>query len=588
MRDASGKVLYVGKARNLRARLRNYTNDTDSRYSVKYLMRRVAHVEFLVVASEKEALLLENSLIKTHKPRYNVRLRDDKNYISIRLNPNEPFPRLMVVRKHKNDGARYFGPYHDTHAARKTMKQLQRLVPLRVCSDHVMHNRARPCIYHQIKQCLAPCVGLINEDDYRRQVNQALLILEGRCAELKGELRDRIRELAEQMRFEEAALVRDRLHDLEVTVAPQRAIVRTGARDKDVFGYCLEGQFMEIQVLYYRNNAMIGGNSFSFDHIEAPIPELFSSFLLQYYGSAPVIPQEILVPVKLEEQKVLSDLLSEKKGAKIIIKRPQKGALKSLVELANKNAKQAFTEKRGAEKALQDALERIQALFLLSGFPRRIECFDVSTIQGNKTVAAMAVFENGKPVKQRYRRYEIRDSGGQDDFGAMREVLRRRYSRAIAENELPDLVLIDGGKGHLSVAVKTLKTLALESLPCVGIAKARATGRGVAAHERFYIPNRMNPIVPPQGGAVVRLLARIRDEAHRFAITYHRLKRKKSAFATALLELPGIGPARARALLKSFGSVQRIRAANVEQLAAVPGISGKLAQEIADGLRTRK
>ena len=588
MRDTSDKILYVGKARNLRTRLRNYINETDSRYSVKFLMRRVASIEFLVVESEKEALLLENSLIKAHKPRYNVRLRDDKTYISIRLDPREHFPRLTVVRRHKNDGARYFGPYHDTRAARKTLKQLQRLAPMRICSDHVLHNRTRPCIYYQIKQCLAPCVGLVTPEAYTDLVRQALLILDGRSTDLEKELRQRIHDLSEALKFEEAAALRDRLHDLNATIQPQRAIINHGSMDKDVFCIHHEGRFIEIQVLYYRNNAMIGGKSFSFDYVEMPLEELLSSFLLQYYNNAPGVPSEILVPIDFEDQQVLATLLGEKKQGKVTVRRPQRGTLLTLVELANNNALRSFTERRGKEKALQDSLEKIRDTLHLAATPERIECFDISTIQGNKTVGAMTVFEGGLPAKQRYRRYEIRDTEGQDDFEAMREMLRRRYTRALAENDLPDLVLIDGGKGHLNVAVTVLRELGLNTLPCAGIAKARAGKNGAAAAERFFIPGRMNPIVPHQHSPAVLLLARIRDETHRFAITYHRLKRKKATLTTTLLTLPGIGPARARALLSHFGSLSRIRKASVEQLAAVPGISGKLAVGIVTALGAEK
>ena len=588
MRDASGNVLYVGKARNLRARLRNYINETDSRYSVKFLMRRVASVDFLVVDSEKDALLLENTLIKRHKPRYNVRLRDDKNYISIRLNPNESFPRLTVVRRHKNDGARYFGPYHDTRAARKTLKEIQRLTPLRICSDHIMHNRTRPCIYYQIKQCLAPCVGLVTEASYRDLVRQVLLLLEGRTREFEGELRLRIQQLADNLQFEEAAVLRDRLSDLQSTLQPQHTIVQQGAGDKDVFGIYREGHYAEVQLLYYRNNAMIGGKSFSFDRLETPLEELFSSFLLQYYSNAPYIPVEVLVPLEVEGQSALADILSEKREKKVHVHYPQRGSLVKLVQLANSNAQNAFIEKRGKEKARQNALENIRNFLQLQAVPGRIECFDISTIQGDKTVAAMVVFEDGMPVKKRYRRYEIRTNEGQDDFAAMREVLRRRYTRAIAEEDLPDLVLIDGGKGHLNVALAILQELELDQLPCAGIAKARTESKSTSPHERFFVPGRMNPIIPHHQNPGLLLLARIRDETHRFAITYHRLKRNKATLNSTLLSLPGVGPSRARALLAHFGSLTRIRAAEAKQLAAVPGISDKLATEIVSALKLKK
>lgn len=584
MRDATGTILYIGKAKNLRARIRNYINESDSRYSVKFLMRRVAEIEYLTMASEKEALLLENTLIKRHKPRYNVQLRDDKTYISIRLDPSERFPRLTVVRRRGKDGARYFGPYHDTRAARKTIKHLQRLVPLRVCSDHVLANRTRPCIYHQIKQCHAPCTKLITEAAYQELVKQALLILEGRSEELKKRLERDMSALSEALRFEEAAAIRDRLADLRTTMEPQRSVVQGRVRDRDVLGYYAEGKFLQMQMLFYRNNAMVGGNTYAFDRIEAPVPEILGSFLLQYYESAPLIPAEILLPMELEEQAVLAELLSEKRGAPTILRTPKRGVSVGLVELASSNARHAFAERKGHEKVIKNTLEEVKNILHLPAPPDRIECFDVSTIQGDSTVAAMVVFENGAPVKNRYRRYAIRNIEGQDDFAAMREVIGRRYSRALRENDLPGLVLIDGGKGHLNAAKVVLNDLGLHTLPCAAIAKSRS-GQGESSFERFFIPGRSNPIVPPQKGAVVHLLSGIRDETHRFAITYHRQKRSKTRMTSSLLKIPGVGAKRARLLLTAFGSLAGIKEASAEQLAAVPSISVTLAKEIVERLK---
>ncbi len=583
MYDRDDRVLYVGKAKNLRARLRNYINATDSRYSVKFLMRRAARVECLVVGTEKEALLLENSLIKRYKPRYNVRLRDDKNFISIRLHPGEAFPRMTVVRRRAHDGARYFGPYHDARAARKTMKHMQKIMPLRVCSDSVLENRSRPCIYHQIKQCLAPCVGLVSSEAYQDVVRQALLALEGRGAELEKQLREEITKLAAALRFEEAAVVRDRLYDLQATLEPQRAVTARSAADRDVFGLYMEGRFIEIQALYYRNNAMIGGDAFSFERIDAPPEEMLASFLLQYYDIAPVIPQEILLPLELEDREALAELLGEKRGGGVVLRCPKRGELTRLIELANNNAQHAFQEKRGRDKARRDALEQVRQTLSLPRTPERIECFDVSTIQGDKTVASMAVFEGGEPCKRRYRRYSIRSIDAQDDFAAMRETLLRRFSRAIQEKDLPDLVLIDGGKGHLNVAVDVFRQLGLTSLPCASIAKARAMD-GASSPERFFIPGRMNPIVPRQNSPVVHLLSRIRDEAHRFAISFHRQKRAKAALSSALRDIPGVGEQRAKALLRTFGSASGVRKASLEELAAAPGIGDTLARTILDAL----
>ncbi len=584
MKDVAGKIIYVGKAKNLRARIRSYFNETDGRHSVKFLMRRVASVEYLVVRTEKEALLLENSLIKQHKPRYNVQLKDDKTHISLRLDPREKFPRVTVVRRHKQDGARYFGPYHDTQAARKTVRQVQRLFPLRTCSDHVLNNRTRPCLYHQMGQCLAPCVGLVTPEAYAELTAQVLLVLEGRSAELERTLMAEIKRLAEALRFEEAAALRDRLHDLRSTLEKQGAVVEGGAEDRDVFGVHTEGRFTEAHALFYRGGKLLGGRAWSFEAHEMPLPEVLGSFLMQYYGTAPVIPREVLVPAPLEDAEALAGLLAERRGGKVDVLFPQRGDRVRLVELACRNARRSFGEKRLADKAAMDALELTREALHLPRLPVRIECFDISTLQGSMTVASMAVFENGVPAKDRYRRFSIKTLAGQDDFGAMREVLMRRYTRAVAEGDLPDLVLIDGGRGQLGVATAALHDLGLDDLPHAGIAKSRAEDGG-RSPERFFLPNRVNPVVPPQNGPVVRMLARLRDEAHRFAVTYHRKKRGRAALDSVLLGMPGVGPKRAKALLAALGSAAKVRAATVEELRAVPGFSEKLARGLWERLQ---
>ena len=584
MKEPKGKVIYVGKAKNLRARLRSYVHETDSRYSVKFLMRRVAAIDLLVTGNEKEALLLENSLIKQYKPRYNVRLRDDKTFLSLRIDPQQEFPRITTVRRYKRDGARYFGPYSDAGAMRQTLREMQRIIPLRTCSDHVLHNRKRPCLYHQMNRCAAPCVGYVSKEDYADLVDQATLALEGRSDELERRMKEKIKRLAEALEFEEAAQLRDRLFALQRTFERQRTVAVPGAEDRDVFGLHTEGRFTEIQVLFYRKGRLIGGRSFSFERTEMPIEELLGSFLLQYYGEAPAIPREVLLPIDLEEAGTLSELLTEQRGTKVTVHWPQRGEKLAMLDMARRNAKRSFDEKRLREKAQADVVEETQKSLGLSRAPMRIECFDISTIQGTKTVGSMVVFEGGEANKQRYRRYAVKGVEGQDDFASMREVLMRRYTRAIEESDLPDLVLIDGGKGQLGVAAAVLKDLGIEDIPLASIAKSRAEDGG-RSPERFFVPGRMNPILLPQTGAVVQFLARIRDEAHRFAITYHRQRRKKDAFNTTLTGIPGVGPARAKALLNGLGSVARIREAQPNDIAAVPGFNDTLAQAVLEHLR---
>ncbi|MBI1320731.1 MAG: excinuclease ABC subunit UvrC [Candidatus Hydrogenedens sp.] len=580
MCDAKSRVIYVGKAKNLRSRVRQYLNETDSRYSVKFLMRRVAQINFIVTGNEKEALLLENSLIKQHKPRYNVRLKDDKTYISLRLDPREDFPRITVVRRYKRDGARYFGPYHDTKAARQMLRQITRMFTLRTCTDHVLYNRSRPCLYHQMGQCCAPCVNLVTREAYHEIVEQVLLILEGRSMELEERLTEQIKALAENLEFEAAAALRDRLYMLHRNREKQRAVTLRGSEDRDVFGYYNEGRFTEIQVLFYRGGRMLGGRAFSFERQEMPVEELMSTLILQYYGDAPLIPQEVFVPCELEDADTLAEVLSEQRGRKVEVSRPQRGDRLALVELANKNARHNFLDKRMREKAQADTLAQMQQALRLPVPPERIECFDISTIQGENKVASMAVFTQGEPDKARYRKYIIKTVEGQDDFASMREVILRRYQRAIEEDDLPSLVLIDGGKGQLGVAVAALHDLGLEDLPIASIAKSRAQEEGGRSPERFFLPGRSNPIILPQSGPVVKLAARIRDEAHRFAITFHRKKRGAAARGSKLTEIPGIGPTRAKTLLKHFGSVKAIREATPDLLAEAPGIGAKKAAEI--------
>jgi excinuclease ABC subunit C len=588
MLDEKGRTLYVGKAKNLRARVRQYISETDSRYSVKFLMRRVARITFLVTETEKEALLLENSLIKQNKPRYNVQLRDDKTYISLRFDPREEFPRVTVVRRYKRDGARYFGPYHDTSAARRTLRQVQRMFSLRTCSDHVLYNRTRPCLYYQMKQCVAPCVGYVSREQYHEIVEQVLLILEGRSPELEKRLLERIQALAENLDFEGAAILRDRLFDLRRTMEKQSAVTLRGEEDRDVFGYYNDGRYTEVQVLFYRGGKMLGGRTFSFERQEMPVEELLSTLVLQYYADAPLIPAEVLLPLPMEEAEALAEILSDQRGRAVVVHYPQRGDKKALVEMAMRNAHQQFSEKRMRQKAQVDALQEMQKALHLPTLPERIECFDISTTQGDKSVASMVVFTNGEPDKARYRKFSIKTVDGQDDFASMREVLLRRYQRAIEENDLPSLVLIDGGKGQLGMAVAALKDLGLDDLPVVSIAKSRLQEHSTRSPERFFLPGRSNPVILDQKGPVVWLAARVRDEAHRFAITFHRKKRGTAMRESVLTGIPGVGPARAKGLLKHFGSVKALRAATLEELTAVPRLGAGLAQEIFAAMNVEK
>jgi len=580
MRDTKDKVVYVGKAKNLRSRIRSYLNETDTRYTVRFLMNRVAGIECLVTNTEKEAVLLENSLIKQYKPRYNVQLKDDKTYVSLKLNMAHEFPRLTVVRKHKKDGSKYFGPYSSAGAVRETIRQFQRVFPLRLCSDSVLYNRSRPCLYYQMNQCSAPCVGKITPEQYAEIVKQVELALEGRNTELEKVLRTKMAELARNLEYEEAAIVRDRLLALEKTLQRQQTVTVGKDGDRDAFGFYTQGRYREIQVMFFRSGKMVGGRSYTIKHAEMPAEEILGSFLLQYYADAPIIPAEVLVPVPLEEAESLAEILAEKRGRRVAVRCPQRGEKKKLIEMAAKNARHNFEEKRLTEQANLDLLEQTKQKLGLSVPPQRVECFDIATTQGDKAVGSMVVFEGGQPAKSRYRRYAIKHVEGQDDFAMMREVLMRRYKRAIEENDLPDLVLIDGGKGQLGIAHTVLEDLGIENIDVAGIAKSRAQDGGSRSPERFFVPGRKNPIILPQHSPIVHFLARIRDEAHRFANTYHRKRRSKSVLSNPLTEIPGIGPAKAKALLNEFGSMARIQEADPGAIARLPGFSPQLAQTI--------
>ena len=577
MCDEKARPIYVGKAKNLRARLRQYLNETDSRYSVKFLMKRVARIELLVTTSEKEALLLENSLIKQHKPRYNFRLKDDKTYLSLRLDLREDFPRVTIVRRYKKDGARYFGPYASAQAVRETLRTIRRIFPLRLCTDHVLHNRTRPCLYYQIKQCTAPCVDFIDRAGYHEIADQVVMLLDGRSGDLEKYLRKQMDAFAEALEFEKAALMRDRLLALQRTVERQRTVAVPGAEDRDVIGFYTEGRFTEIQVIFFRGGKMVGGRAYSFEQHEMPVDELLSSFLIQYAAQLPTLPTEILVPVDLEDAEALAEVLSEQHGASIAVRCPQRGDKRALVELAMRNAERSFHEKQLEEQAQRDLLEQVRRTFGLAKTPQRVECFDISTLQGERAVGSMVTFENGVPNKSRYRRFAIRTVEGQDDYAMLREILLRRFQRGIEENDLPDLAVIDGGKGQLGVARAVFEDLGLDDLPAIGMAKSRAEGEGHSP-ERFFVPGRANPIIPPQHGPVVKFMERLRDEAHRFAITYHRKRRGKATLRTSLTGIPGIGPARAKILLTRLGSIAKIRGSSAEAIAALPGFSEDLAK----------
>lgn len=585
MKDTSGEVLYVGKAKNLRARLRSYMQaERDTRPQIRFLMERAATIETIVTDTEKEALILENTLIKQYRPRYNIHLRDDKTFVSIRIDLRERFPMLEVVRRVPQDGARYIGPFASSAALRQTLKEIYRIFPLRHYPEVRCRQRGRPCLFHQLGQCSAPCHGLISVTDYRRLVDGALALLEGRHSEVLETVRQRMTAASLSMRYEDAAFLRDQIRAVEATIEQQKA-VRYGVMDQDVVGFYRQGGEVEVTILFYRQGRLSArrNDNLNWDLGE---DELLAGFLTQFYGRDVPIPDEIVLPLAIEGADALAEWLSERRGRRVRVTVPQRGPRRALIELANRNAEEAWRERGSREEARRTVLAEIAQKLHLRRMPQRIECFDISTIQGQATVASMAVVVDGEPAKSEYRRYRVRTVSGTDDYAALREVLHRRLLRGQKEGGLPDMILIDGGKGQLGVLVGVLGELGLEeTIDVAGIAKSRVRsnvrGRSVErSEERFFIPGRKNPVILRRGSPALFLLERLRDEAHRFAIAHHRKLRGKEQLKSSLADIPGVGPQRQRALLKHFGSLKKLRAASLEELQGTPGLPNSLAQTI--------
>lgn len=589
MRDGDGEIIYIGKARSLRQRVRSYFNAAgDSRYQVKFLMARVADIDVLLTDTEKEALLLENTLIKQHRPRYNLELKDDKTYFSLRLDPREEFPRFTLVRKTPRDGARYFGPYSSATAAREVLRQMTRLFPLRHYPLATCMARKRPCLYHQIGQCSAPCQGLITKSDYLALVEGAMLFLEGKGRLLVAEFKHRMAVAAAEMQYEEAARWRDLLHSIQVTVEKQKVVLQGG--DSDLVGYHRQGNRLELAILFIRGGVLSGSRLFSLGW-ELEDAAGIAAFLQQYYTGQVFIPAEILLPLPIEEGGALTELLEEARGSKVTITTPQRGTKRELVELACKNAESALRQRDAAAEAAATILAELRRRLHLSRTPARIECYDISTIQGRHSVGSGVTFSDGRPDKANYRRYRIQSVIGQDDFAMLREVFLRRFREdSIAKNGLPDLVVVDGGIGQLNAALEIINELGLEgSFDLVSLAKSRTTRDSAAvtvqkSDERVFLPGRKNPVVLRQNSAPLLLLAAIRDEAHRFAIDYHRTLRGKEGIASGIDQIPGIGPKRRTALLKKFGSLERLKTCTVEELAGVEGMNRTLAERVGEWL----
>jgi excinuclease ABC subunit C len=578
-RDARGAVLYVGKAQSLKSRVRSYFGGGDGRPRVELLVPRIAAVEVVVTRSVKEALLLENELIKKHRPRFNVRLRDDKNYLGLRLDPRERYPRFSETRRFRSDGAVYFGPYTSSVSLRETLGSLQRIFPLRTCSDGVFKSyqrRGRPCLEHSVGRCAAPCCGLIEDPAYAELVRGAILFMRGRAADVVGELRAQMAAAASGERFEEAAALRDRLQAIQITIEAQ-SMVSTQFVDRDVLGLARQDNQVDVEVMHVRRGKVMGGNTYSFRDVRIDEAEVLGSFLSQFYAGDRDLPREILLPMPVEDAEALEGVWRERAGHAVGLHVPQRGELRRLVEMAQRNAALALAERTRREQTDEELLDAVRAALRLTRRPETIECYDVSHLQGAMSVASRIAFVDARPNKNGYRRYKLREAAPGDDYGAMREVLRRRLAR-LESDPAPDLLLVDGGKGQLAQALAVLQDLGVEGVALAALAKERdpeTPGGRVLRHggtkrERVFLPNVKDPILLAPGDPALLLLQRVRDESHRFAIAYHRELSRKTQLRSILDELPGIGPVKRRSLLRHLGSLERIKAASVEELAAVP------------------
>lgn len=593
MLAADGTILYIGKARRLRSRLRSYFSAKgDDRQQIPLLMKKVQRIEVIVTDTEKEALLLENTLIKQHRPRYNIELRDDKTYVSVRIDLREEFPVMQVVRQVKNDGARYFGPYSSAAAIRETLRQIYRIFPLRRTPIERCRKRGRPCLFYQIGQCSAPCHGKISCKDYRSLVDGVIQLLEGRESEVIASLQQRMDAAAKAMEYEQAALVRDQIRLIQQSVEKQK-VTDHGGGDQDVIGLHQDGGEVEVTLLFVRNGKLIGSRSFLIEWV-LDLPELLHGFLLDFYSRDVIIPDQLILPFPMDSAALLGEWLSEQRGKKVHLFAPERGEKKRLRDLAQRNAEESYRQRGQRKLARKNLLVELQHRLQLPRFPRRIECFDISTVQGELAVGSMVVFVDGETAKQEYRRYRIKTVIGADDYAALSEVLQRRLARGVADDCLPDMILIDGGKGQLGILVEVIARLGLTGrIGAVGIAKSRvlanAKGRVVErSEERFFLPGRKNPVTFRHGSAAAFMLERLRDEAHRFALSFHRTLRSKQGLRSGLDQIPGIGPARRKALLKHFGSIKRLREAGVDEIRQVPGFSVARAGQLVAALKGQR
>jgi excinuclease ABC subunit C len=546
------------------------------------MVGQVASLDYVVTDNEVEALILESNYIKRHKPKYNIVLRDDKNYPYLRFTTQEPYPQLEIVRGVKRDGASYFGPYVSAKSIRRTLRLIHKIFPIRQCVEPIDGRRERPCLEYQMKRCIAPCVGYCSKGEYDRLVEEVTLFLRGRDRDLLKGLLAKMETASEDLRYEEAARYRDQVRAIERVVERQR-IISTGLEDQDVVGLHRFGNKARIQVFFVRGGKVLGDRGFDLRYdVGEDSRELLASFLKQYYSQGAFVPPEILLEAEVPDRELIEDWLSGLRGGRVELQVPQRGKKAHLLRMAQENARFFLENPLEAGPSAGDLLEELREVLRLRETPRRIEAFDISNIQGQEAVGSMVVFFDGRPRKDEYRHYIIRREGRPDDYAMMEEVLDRRFRRAIQEGgPWPQLVLVDGGKGQLQVALRVLESLALAYIPVLALAKGE-NRRG--RNDLIYLPGIADPVPLLPDSPVRYLLQRVRDETHRFAVTFHRKRRGRAQIRSLLDEVPGIGPARRASLLRYFGSLEEVREATVEALAGIPHMTQALAQAVKERL----
>ncbi|MEX2226069.1 MAG: excinuclease ABC subunit UvrC [Dehalococcoidia bacterium] len=606
MRAGDGQVIYVGKAANLKNRVRSYFGSPASMEGkTRLLSEQIDDFEYVVTHTEQEAMHLEAALVKRHQPLFNVRLKDDKHYPYLKVDLADPWPRVYITRRVEKDGGRYFGPFANAGSVRRTLDIVNKLFPWRSCTKTITGHDPRPCLDYYINRCIAPCTAYCSKEEYDEVIRQVILFLEGRTEEVVRSLKREMADASTGMEYERAARIRDQIQAIE-RVTERQAVASTRPSDEDVFGLARGDDESVVQVLFIRGVRMVSVDNFTLDGTrDEPDDGIIASFIKQFYESATYVPRRVIVPARLPEQSLIEEFLSERRGSRVEVLVPQRGEKRRLVEMATTNAREAFDMARVKWLAdtgkTRSALEGLQDELDLPSLPGRIECYDISNIQGTSSVGSMVVFTDGHPRPQEYRRFRIKSVDGANDFASMAEVLRRRFRRAreqlLAETgatapdveappengraprqrpdesfaALPDLVIIDGGKGQLAAVLDVMREMGVKHIPTVGLAKQ---------HEEMYVQDVSEPVVLPRNSQALYLVQRIRDEAHRFAITYHRGVRSKAGMQSALDTIPGIGPKRKKALLRKFGSVRGIREASVQEIAATVGFTAALAEKV--------